>query len=42
MPTETPPSSHPNWTSRALRWLAVDFFGIVREMRADYLPPLMV
>jgi MFS family permease len=42
MPTETPPSSHPNWTSRARRWLAVDFFGIVREMRADYLPPLMV
>jgi hypothetical protein len=42
MPTETPPSSHPNWTSRARRWLAVDFFGIAREMRTDYLPPLMV
>jgi hypothetical protein len=42
MPTETPPSSHPSWTSRARRWLAVDFFGIAREMRTDYLPPLMV
>jgi MFS family permease len=42
MPTKTPPSSHPSWTSRAQRWLAVDFFGIAREMRLDYLPPLMV
>ncbi len=28
--------------SRFWRWLVVDFFGIVREMRWSYLPPLMV
>ncbi|HOV86078.1 MAG TPA: hypothetical protein PLM79_06925 [Syntrophobacteraceae bacterium] len=27
---------------RLRRWLVVDFFGIVREMRRSYLPPLMV
>jgi MFS family permease len=27
---------------RVRRWLSVDFFGIVREMRLGYLPPLMV
>ena len=27
---------------RCLHWLKNDFFGIVREMRWSYLPPLLV
>jgi MFS family permease len=42
MPTETTSPRSPRWPHRVWRWLAVDFFGIVREMRASYLPPLMV
>jgi hypothetical protein len=28
--------------ARLIRWLRYDFFGIVKEMRLSYLPPLMV
>src|SRR5512140_3590261 len=42
MPTETTSPHSPGLPRRVWRWLAVDFFGIAREMRADYLPPLMV
>jgi hypothetical protein len=42
MPNETTSPHPPGWPRRVWRWLAVDFFGIAREMRTDYLPPLMV
>ena len=42
MPNETTSPHSPGWPRRVWRWLAVDFFGIAREMRTDYLPPLMV
>ena len=32
---------HKPWF-RLLQWLRHDFFGIVREMRLSYMPPLMV
>jgi MFS family permease len=31
-----------SWAIRLWRWFAVDFLGIIREMRWSYLPPLMV
>ncbi len=37
-----PPAGEAGRFGRALRWLAVDVLGIVREMRFSYLPPLMV
>jgi hypothetical protein len=42
MPNDTTSPYSPGWPRRVWRWLAVDFFGIAREMRTDYLPPLMV
>lgn len=35
-------ASIPGKISRLWRWLRDDFFGIFREMRLSYLPPLMV
>jgi len=34
--------SQPNHWFRLWQWFRYDFFGIVREMRLSYLPPLMV
>ncbi len=31
-----------SWANRLWRWLVVDFFGIIKEMRWSYVPPLMV
>jgi len=43
MPTAEPKPKHrPHPFLRFWRWLKNDFFGIVREMRFSYLPPLMV
>lgn len=35
-------SSHPHLLLRLWLWLVRDFFGIIREMRWSYVPPLMV
>jgi hypothetical protein len=43
MPSAKPKDKHrPNPFGRFWFWLKNDFFGIVREMRLSYLPPLMV
>ena len=43
MPTAEPKHKYrPHLFLRFWRWLINDFFGIVREMRFSYLPPLMV
>jgi MFS family permease len=42
MPIETTSPHSPSRPRRVWRWLSVDFFGIAREMRVSYLPPLMV
>ncbi|MEX1330135.1 MAG: hypothetical protein AB1Z29_25315 [Desulfobacterales bacterium] len=38
--TNNPPPPNPRF--RLWQWFRYDFFGIVREMRLSYLPPLMV
>ena len=42
METEMNKLSPPNPWFRLWQWFRYDFFGIVREMRLSYLPPLMV
>ena len=42
MEIEINDSPPPNPMFRLWHWFRYDFFGIVREMRLDYLPPLMV
>lgn len=42
METDTNKLSTPNPCFRLWWWFRRDFFGIVREMRLSYLPPLMV
>ena len=42
MRTESNPIPSGGHLGRAWRWFIVDFLGIFREMRLNYLPPLMV
>ncbi len=42
MTTQEKPSGKPSVRKRLWLWLVRDFFGIIRDMRWSYVPPLMV